>query len=597
MIVPMIRYIFLVHHQDHHNFLLKLKDLGVLHIQTKDESQLADRKILTDTLYQIDEVLHIVKNLHEDEKNQFALKQFHVNIPSGEEILQTAQSHINQKQHLLLSLENTENDLMYAGQWGDFDKAVFHELHEHGIKILLYAVHERDYQKKWEELYRLEIVNTISPMIYFVVILRDGEQNEISLIPSPIPDKTIHQLLVEKKQIQEELDTIQEYFYWISQKGIKPLEHVRQKTADSIELSEAIQQSPKVLDGKIRLLEGFVPVSEEPKISKFTEDSGIIFWKESVKPSDQPPVLLKNNKFTKLYESIGSLYSLPNYGEMDLTPFFAPFFMMFFGFCLGDAGYGLILLISSFVLPNYTNSSWKPMWILVRWLSTATIFFGMLTGTFFGINLIELPTNWLLPLQAFMLNSNQTFQLALMIGLLQILFGMGLKAINQFRQFGWKYSIAPVAWIIMVVGMVDWLVIKYYPEINIHLVWFGCVLILWFNDPEAKFFSRIGKGIWELYGITGLVGDLLSYIRLFALGISSAILGLVINDIALRLLEIKWIGWFLFLIFLIVGHTANMLIASLGAFVHPLRLTFVEFYKNAGFTGGGKEYKPFGGRN
>ena len=88
---------------------------------------------------------------------------------------------------------------------------------------------------------------------------------------------------------------------------------------------------------------------------------------------------------------------------------------------------------------------------------------------------------------------------------------------------------------------------------------------------------------------------MLSYIRLFALGISSAILGLVVNDIAIRLLGVNaWLGPVLFVVMLLVGHAANLLIASLGAFVHPLRLTFVEFYKNAGFTGGGKEYKPFG---
>jgi V/A-type H+-transporting ATPase subunit I len=100
-------------------------------------------------------------------------------------------------------------------------------------------------------------------------------------------------------------------------------------------------------------------------------------------------------------------------------------------------------------------------------------------------------------------------------------------------------------------------------------------------------------GLWELYGITGFFGDLLSYIRLFALGISSAILGFVINNIAGQFREgFGWAGIPLFVVFMVVGHTANLLIAALGAFVHPMRLTFVEFYKNAGFAGGGKPYKP-----
>ena len=113
------------------------------------------------------------------------------------------------------------------------------------------------------------------------------------------------------------------------------------------------------------------------------------------------------------------------------------------------------------------------------------------------------------------------------------------------------------------------------------------------NKPGASVFSRIGGGLWDSYGmVTGLFGDLLSYIRLFALGISSAILGFVFNDISLQLLEVPWIGWLLFLIILVAGHSINLFLAVLGGFIHPMRLTFVEFYKNAGFEGGGKEYKP-----
>jgi V/A-type H+-transporting ATPase subunit I len=123
----------------------------------------------------------------------------------------------------------------------------------------------------------------------------------------------------------------------------------------------------------------------------------------------------------------------------------------------------------------------------------------------------------------------------------------------------------------------------------------GGFLILFFSDPEVNVFTRIGKGVWDVYStVTGIFGDLLSYIRLFALGLSSAILGFVINDIAIQILgSSKILGPLFFVIFLLIGHTLNILISSLGSFVHPMRLTFVEFYKNAGFKGGGEEYKPF----
>jgi len=102
-------------------------------------------------------------------------------------------------------------------------------------------------------------------------------------------------------------------------------------------------------------------------------------------------------------------------------------------------------------------------------------------------------------------------------------------------------------------------------------------------------------GLWDVYSmVTGVMGDLLSYIRLFALGVSSAILGYVFNDLAMQMSgDIPVLSQLIFVIILLVGHGLNIFMASLGAFVHPMRLTFVEFYKNAGFKGGGRSYNPF----
>jgi V/A-type H+-transporting ATPase subunit I len=192
-----------------------------------------------------------------------------------------------------------------------------------------------------------------------------------------------------------------------------------------------------------------------------------------------------------------------------------------------------------------------------------------------------------------MLDSQKTFYLALAIGLFQILFGLIIKAVNSIRMFGWQYAIPSIGWFILILAILDIALLKLAP-FSKYIAWFAVALIVFWSDPKAGILGRIGKGIWDLYGITGIFGDVLSYIRLFALGISSAILGFVINTIALQILgSAPIIGHIFFVIFLLIGHTANLLISSLGSFVHPMRLTFVEFYKNAGFIGGGKEYKPF----
>ena len=120
----------------------------------------------------------------------------------------------------------------------------------------------------------------------------------------------------------------------------------------------------------------------------------------------------------------------------------------------------------------------------------------------------------------------------------------------------------------------------------------GAGLILLFSSTEGNFIVRLFKGTASFYDITGVFGDMLSYIRLFGLGTSGGILGMVVNSVAINMLDIPYVGWIFTGIMLIFGHLAVLLLSSLGAFVHPMRLTFVEFYKNAGFTGGGRAYKP-----
>ena len=354
-----------------------------------------------------------------------------------------------------------------------------------------------------------------------------------------------------------------------------------------------IEQTRREAEDRLMVLEGYAPETRMEELEDLCEEQGIPFMQEQPQPEDQPPVMLNNSKFTQLFEPIAKLFALPTYREMDLTPYFAPFFLLFFGFCLGDAGYGIVLVLAATIYKFKAGADLKPTLTLVQFLGLATVLFGVLTGTVFGVSLLQDQFEWLGDIRKVMLNSDQAFQMALVLGVVQILFGLAVKAVNKGRQFGWQYGIAPVGWILLVLSLADIGMLKLVVPYSSYVAWFAVALILFFSDPKAGLFSRLGSGAWALYGITGIFGDLLSYIRLFALGIASAILGLVVNDIGLQIQgSMEIVGPILFVIFLLVGHTANLLIASLGAFVHPMRLTFVEFYKNAGFEGGGKPYDP-----
>src|SRR5690606_35798364 len=319
-------------------------------------------------------------------------------------------------------------------------------------------------------------------------------------------------------------------------------------------------------------------------LDKLLENKPIYFEKHQPLPVDDPPIKFRNNSFNTWFEPISKLFALPNYRELDLTPFFAPFFLLFFGFCLGDGGYGLIILLVLLAVKNKIPPAYKNIWKLAIALEFVAIFMGIVSATFFGINLLETNLPFFSSLKPIMLNADELFNLALILGSIQIFYGLVLKAINQKIQFGWAYAISPIGWIFLLFA----LGFGYLNQFNLLIkimAWLGLGLIIAYSDPKAGIGVRLGKGLWDLYGITGFFGDLLSYIRLFALGLAGSILGFVVNDIALSILgDGGFFNVIFFVVMLLIGHSLNIFIASLGAFVHPMRLTFVEFYKNAGFT-------------
>ena len=200
-------------------------------------------------------------------------------------------------------------------------------------------------------------------------------------------------------------------------------------------------------------------------------------------------------------------------------------------------------------------------------------------------------------------NINQLlFNLSLIFGAIQIAWGMCVKVANEIHQGGFRNAFSTIGWIFILSGLILRYVLKKYliDETIIAilvtvLLSIGFLMAFIFSNPSRNVFVNFGLGFWDAYNMaTGLMGDLLSYIRLFALSICGGILGYVFNNLAFSLApDIPVLRIIVIVMILVIGHTINLMMGILGAFVHPMRLTFVEFYKNAGFSGGGKKYLPF----
>lgn len=643
MIIPMLKYTFIAWHLEYDKFLSDIRDIGVLDIVEKTGDARNSLKEKLDYYKTVKQMYHFlekqkisalqeIKEIEDDLKrrnvdielknithkkwpevysedlepynkkltqirfefyrDKFANKDLPKPKLTGKEIFEKVLKYRDQLdaevQHDLI----LNKALVKARPWGDFSIETIHKLKENNIDIRLFVSSEKRFDKQWTEKYTIEIINEISPFVYFALVTTPGEKIELDAEEVTIPEETISQ--VEKRKLERfaDITVIQQELNYLAINYSEGLFNYLLELEEEIDFGKVLHNTESAVDDNVRILEAYVPKNETEELNKYLEKQSIAYFTENPKPEDIIPIKQKNNKFAKLFEPIGELFSLPAYTELDLTPYFAPFFMMFFGFCLGDVGYGLFILAGATIYKRKAKPDLKPYMSLAQYLGIGTIILGTITGTFFGINLLEIES--IKKYTSFMLDSQKVFYLSLFVGFFQILFGMALKAANSYRLMGWQYAVSPIGWILMLLCILDIAVVKAAPAFTGKFVWFGVLLILIFNDPSAGIIGRIGKGIWELYGISGVFGDVLSYVRLFALGVSGAVLGFVVNTIGMQVFHsAPIIGPLLAGVFLIVGHGANLLISSLGSFVHPMRLTFVEFYKNAGFTGGGKAYKPF----
>ena len=200
-------------------------------------------------------------------------------------------------------------------------------------------------------------------------------------------------------------------------------------------------------------------------------------------------------------------------------------------------------------------------------------------------------------------NINQLlFNLSLIFGAIQIAWRMCVKVANEIHHGGFRNAFSTIGWIFILSGLIlQYALKKFLVDETIVIIFIsvllsiGFLMAFIFSNPSRNVFVNFGLGFWDAYNMaTGLMGDLLSYIRLFALSICGGILGYVFNSLAFALApEMPVVRIIVIALILVIGHTINLMMGILGAFVHPMRLTFVEFYKNAGFSGGGKRYLPF----
>lgn len=613
MIEKMSHYTFLVYHRDYTSFLEQIQQLGVIHVIPTGEGKPAADSSFQASLKQTAHLGKILKEMKQ------VLKQEDINglpmVKEGGDMAsisvqwQEISSQIETEQK---NLHELDKEIKEITPWGDFSHKNIDALTEAGWVTRFWITSPKKMSPAWKDEYNAFVIEENKKAVYFITITPTAQQvdipaaREVTLSPSPISTLIILQTRAKdnlKRLLLQQEDVALAHYREVESAY---LANLNETDLQQIELSTAGEAENKVM-----LFEGWVPNDGTKQLDTFLDSEGIYYQKRKATPDDNAPIKLKNNRINRLFEPITKLYDMPAYGEWDLTPLFAPFFVMFFGLCLGDAGYGLLLLaiglIGYFKMPKL-----RSIMLLVCIMGGGTCIFGTLTGTFFGVSLIKetLPNgerimqwDWLDSMKNVILDSNQLFYASLLIGIFQIIIGMIVKAIRYTLRYGLDQAIPTWGWLSIILGCGGAAALQHFGKIDADTArWcyyifggIGVAAVFLLNNLKRNPLINIGAGIWDTYNMaSGLLGDILSYVRLFALGISGAVLGLVFNNLAMQAAG-SWpvIGWIAPAIILIFGHGINIFMSGLGAFVHPMRLTFVELYKNAGFEGGGKIYQPF----
>lgn len=600
MIAKMKKLTFLVYHKEYDAFLKSIRDLGVVHVATKAQGS-AENAALQESIRLSARYTAAIKMLQGLNVQPAAAHTG--DAGKGTEVLAEIEDVQQQIQQVAHKLQAVEKELVQLEPWGDFDPKSVARLRDAGYQIDFYICSDKQFKEEWVDLYNATEINHVGSKLYFVTVMPKGENIDLEVETAKLPDCSLSDLHVRKENLAKQSEALQARLKDLAASVVPDLQAAQAQVHSQIEFSKVVLNTDSLADNKLMLLQGWAPADCVSKIKDFLEAKEVYYEVADPTPEDDVPILLDNKGFFRLFEPIMRLYMLPKYNELDLTPFFAPFFMLFFGLCLGDSGYGLFMLLAVTVyrlVAKNISASMKPILTLVQLLGASTMVCGLLTGTCFGFNLydIQLPLFQSLK-EAISLDNQQMFNLSLILGGVQIIFGMILKAVNQTIQFGFKYAVATIGWLFILVSTAIAFAAPGFMPMGgtVHMVFLaiGVLMAYLYNSPGKNVFVNIGLGLWDSYNMaTGLLGDVLSYVRLFALGLSGGILASVFNSLAVGMSPDNVIaGPIVMVLIFVIGHAINMFMNVLGAMVHPMRLTFVEFFKNSGYEGGGKEYKPF----
>ena len=606
----MTKYSFVLLTGEKEGFLEQLQELGVVDISRSVKPVDSDSSVMFHKAERARKTLEFLESIdYSKDADAEAIAKTTVNIEGDPvDFVEECRSKLTE---LHTSLAYTEKQLIARLPWGEYDKKAVDGLSDLGYTVRYYRVDAKKFDEAWGTLYPLQIVSNDGKKVWFVTVSPKGETYSFPIQEIAAPEGTSAEAAADIARLKAEIIDCKAGL--LNAKDYIPA--IKEScNSDLVELDRylAKEAGEGAAENMITVFTGFAPVENDAELVETFDKMGVLYLKEEAAQEDNPPIKLRNNWFTRQFECFTEMYGMPVYSEFDPTPILAPFYLLFFAMCLGDAGYGIVLLLFGLLL----NKGWVKVGMfdglgnIIALLGAGTMVVGTILGTFFGIGMYDAAwvPEWM---KSIMIVGdvdvpgvgvlNIQMLLAMGIGIFHICVAMTVKAICYTKRFGLKENIATWGWLILIVGGVLTGLLALGKLISPEAIKWALIIIggvsalaiYIFNTPGRNPLINVGAGLWDTYNMaTGILGDVLSYLRLFALGLAGGMLGQAFNNLALSVKGDAVMTWIPFVLILIVGHVINILLSSLGAFVHPMRLTFMEYFKNAGYEGKGSSYNP-----
>ncbi|WP_028320809.1 V-type ATP synthase subunit I [Desulfatiglans anilini] len=585
MIVSMRKMTFIGVEADKERFLARLQEVGIVHLLHPKEA--AEPQDLVKTLARITETRKILSSKGMNHPPGEPGEPL-----SGQAVCQQREALAQRETLLQGEIAALKKEWSIQEVWGDFDLQQLEALRDRGLHLQFFRVS----QKVFETLPLKGIHHRVAGISRGEVCFVTASLEPVAL-PVPeekIPSKTVSTIRKELDARTAELERIEAEYRRLAA-HLETLKRTEAELADLLEYQRAVLNAGSALDGSLFSVTCWSPLPEAELIAKIGPSFALHYFSEKPSESEQVPVLLSNKPAFDSGEDLVKVYSYPSYQDFDPSGFVLYCFAVFFGMIIGDAGYGLSLLAVTFLLQRKFKSS-SPFAVrffrLMYLLSASVTVYGVISAGYFGLQIDKENPLWNLCLLDVSTKEGQNNAM-----ILSIIIGMIHISLSHLIQFKNTRAYASLGWIITIwagyflvsgkmSGAPDNPAATYGTII-------GLVIVFIFSSRSRNPIFRILEGLNGLLGIVQVFSDVLSYLRLFALGIATVYMAQTFNTLAKGIVEgVPYAGWVLATLVLIAGHSVNLLLGVMGGVIHGLRLNFLEWYRWC-FTGDGLIYKPF----